>query len=73
MTGTTTKRVPRTYVMDSRASKDLKQALEDEGIKYQSAPPLNHNKNLEERSIQIFKSCFKAGLVSLDPTFPLSG
>ena len=62
---------PNTYIMDNEASKDLKEAMLQENIQYQLIPPHNYCTNIAERTIQIFKAHFKAGLASLDPDYPL--
>ena len=63
---------PTTYIMDNEISKELKNAMAKEEVKYQLVPPHCHRTNLAERAIQTFKQHFKAGLASTDPNFPLS-
>ena len=61
-----------TYVMDNEISQEFVAALIDNKTAYQLVQPYTHRRNLAERAIQTFKNHFKAGLVSVDPNFPLS-
>ena len=58
---------PNIYVMDNKASKDLKDVIQNSGIKYQLVSPHNYRTNLSEKLVHNFKAHFKAGLASLDP------
>ena len=62
---------PTIYILDNEKSKVLTDMFLSKGVKYQLASPNNHRTNLAERSIQTYKSQFKAGLATCDPTFPL--
>ena len=64
--------VPNTYVMDNDISSEFTTALTKNGTTYQLVPPHTYCRNLAERGIQPFKNHFKAGLISVDPNFPLS-
>ena len=61
---------PNIYVLDNEKSSEIIEAFNKYDVKYQLAPPYSRT-NLAERVIQTFKSHFKAGLASCDPTFPL--
>ena len=63
---------PTIYILDNEKSKVLTDMFLSKGVKYQLASPNNHRTILAERSIQTYKSHFKAGLATCDPTFPLS-
>ena len=63
---------PKIYVLDNEKSKMLTDAFYSKGVDFQLVPPQNHRTNLAERAIQTYKSHFKAGLATCDPTFPLS-
>ena len=52
---------PTTYILDNKKSKDLENMFLKEGIKFQLSPPSCHRTNKAERTIQTFKSYFKAG------------
>ena len=62
---------PTTYIMDSEASKDLKDTIKTADVKYKLVPPHNHRTDLFERAIETFKAHSKVGLASLYPNFPL--
>ena len=64
--------VPNLYIIDNEASKQLKDAMQNENIKYQLVPPHNHRANRAERAIQTFKYHLKAGLATVDPDFPVA-
>ena len=42
-----------------------------ENINYQLVPPKTHQSNAAERGVQTYKNHLKAGLASVDPTFPV--
>lgn len=63
---------PNTYIIANEASLELKTAMKQEDIKHQLVPPHNHQENLAERAIQIFKSQLKTALATADSNFPLS-
>ena len=63
---------PSTWVMDNEILSELNDALTTKDISYHFIPSHSHQKNLKERAIQTFKNHFKAGMASVDPTFPLS-
>ena len=69
---TAAKVTPNTYVMNNKASWDLKKAMKEKHIDYQLVPPHIHRKKLAEKAAQTFKSHCMAGLASLDPNFTLS-
>ena len=62
---------PNVCIMDNEASKQLKNTLHNNKIKYQLVPPHNHRTNLAERVIQSFKYHL-TGLSFVDPDFPIA-
>ena len=58
--------------MDNRISNELLKVLDTNQTTYQLLPPHTHWRNLAERAIQTLKNHFKAGLSSMNPSFPLS-
>ena len=62
---------PKFHILDNEASADLKQAIADQNIKFQLAPPNIHRRNAAERAIRTFKNHLIAGLSSVDKDFPL--
>lgn len=58
------------YIVDSKASSELKQAMTDKNINYQLVPPHNHRANSAERAIQTLKEYFKTILATAYPKFP---
>ena len=63
---------PNTYIMDNKASKDIKQAITKHKLQYQLTLPHIHQINAAERAIRTFKNHFIAGLASVDPKFPIN-
>ena len=63
---------PNTWVLDNEKSRDLLDSFTQAKVDYQLVPPYKHRNNQAERAIQTFKHHFKAGLASVDPSFPLS-
>ena len=63
---------PSTWVLDNEVSQTLTNAFAANDTTYQMVPPKSHRRNLAERSIQTWKNHFKAGLATVDPSFPLS-
>ena len=61
-----------TWILDNESSQDLISAMKKRKVSHQLVPPHNHRANAAERAIQTFKSHFKAGLASLDPSFPIA-
>ena len=57
--------------MGNECSDDLKAALSKAELKFQLVLPHIHRVNKAERSIQTFKGHLKAGLVILNPNFPI--
>jgi hypothetical protein len=49
----------------------LKHFFTANDVEYQLVPPHCHHRNAAERAIRTFKEHFVAGIVSVDPTFPL--
>jgi hypothetical protein len=62
---------PQFQMMDNECSKALQQAMTNQDVTFQIAPPHMHRRNAAERAIRTFKNHLIAGLSSLDPNFPL--
>ena len=62
---------PSTWVLDNEFSGDLRHAFKKDKIAFQLVPPKTHRSNSAERAIQTYKNHLKAGLASLDPSFPI--
>ena len=58
-----------TCALDDETSFELKNAMRKKHITFQMVPPCNHRANFEERTIQTFKKCFKAGISTLYSDF----
>ena len=64
--------MPKIYLMDNEASKDLKTSLHKNNIQYQLVPSHIHCLNSAERAIRTFKNYLLANLAGADPNFPVS-
>jgi hypothetical protein len=62
---------PKVNVMDSQATKYIKQFLTKKGCKLQLVEPHNHCINAAKQAIQTFKDAFIAALATPDVEFPL--
>jgi hypothetical protein len=62
---------PKFQTLDNEASAALKNFFTTNDVGYQLVPPHCHRRNAAERSIHTFKESFVAGLLSVDPDFPL--
>ena len=62
---------PTMHILDNECSKELKQAILDNGMTYQLVPPNDHRRNAAEKAIQIFKDHFVAVLCGTDESFPM--
>jgi hypothetical protein len=62
---------PKLQTLDNEASAALKNFFTANDVEYQLVPPHCHCRNAAECSIQTFKDHFMAGILSIDPTFPL--
>ena len=58
--------------MDTETSSGFKEVFQDSDINHRLVPQHNHQSNNLERAIQISKHHFKAGLVPVDPCFPVN-
>ena len=61
---------PTTHLMDNEASAELKAEIK-KNCTIQLVPPDNHQRNLAERAIQMFKCHFKSVLAGVDDSFPM--
>ena len=59
------------YILDNECSSDLKFEFGKEHINFQLFHPASHRANDAERIIQMHKNHLKAGLVTVDPEFPI--
>ena len=59
------------YILDNEFSQELELAFRLKNCNFQLIPPNAHRNNFAERSIQTWKSHYKAGLATCDPDFPL--
>ena len=57
----------------TNAQTTSKQAFTKYNVAFQRVPPHTHRRDAAERAIQTWKAHFIAGLVTCDPSFPLSG
>ena len=57
---------PNIYVLDNEKPTESINSFTNNNISYQLDPPHNHRTNIAERTIQTFKSHFKAGLATCD-------
>ena len=57
--------------MDNECSLPIKKIITDNNMELQLTPPQMHRRNWAERSIQAGKSHLIAGLVGINPKFPL--
>ena len=62
---------PKFHVLDNEASVALQDAITNNKIEFQLAPPHIHRRNAAERAIRTFKNHFIAGLCSTDSRFPM--
>ena len=62
---------PKMHILDNEISAEFKQAISDNGMRYQLVPPNDHRRNIAEKAIQIFKDHFIAVLCGTDENFPM--
>ena len=62
---------PNYWIMDNECSTLVKDMFGEMKIDYQLVPAGNHRRNAAERAIQTFKHHLVAGLLGVDPNFPL--
>jgi hypothetical protein len=62
---------PKLQTVDNEASAAFKNFFATNDVEYQLVSPHCHRHNTAEREICTFKEHFVAGLVSVDPYFPL--
>ena len=63
---------PLLHIIDNECSNDIKQAFTKHNVTFQRVPPHIHRRNAAERAIQTWKAHFISGLITCDPSFPLS-
>ena len=62
---------PKLHKIDNETSKEVEKFIAEQHTKLQYAPPHIHRQNAAERGIQTWKYHFIAGLVSINPEFPI--
>ena len=62
---------PQFQMLDNECSQALQQAMTNNGVEFQLAPPHIHRANAAEHAIRTFKNYLIAGLSSLDPNYPV--
>ena len=62
---------PKYHIMDNEASKEVKDYLKKENIKFQLVPPQMDRANAVENAIGAFEDHFITGLALADENFPL--
>ncbi len=62
----------KTHQLDNKASTAYKECIRNNSMIDKLVPPDNHQSNLAERAIQIFKHPFISILSGVDDKFPLS-
>ena len=62
---------PKYCRMDNECSAPIKKFITDNDMELQLTPPQMHRRNWSERSIQTGKAHLIAGLVGINPKFPL--
>ena len=58
------------HQIDNEFSIELIEEIKSRGLKYQTAPRVNHRTIVAERGIQTLKNHFISVLYGCDPTFP---
>jgi hypothetical protein len=61
---------PKTHILDNKALAEFKKEIQ-KNCTIQLVPLDNHQRNLAERPIQMFKSHFKLILAGVDDSFPM--
>ena len=62
---------PSLMILDNECSKEMKQAIKLNEMRFQLVPPQDHRRNATEKAIQIFKDHFVAVLCGTDASFPM--
>ena len=57
-------------ILDNECSREMKEAIKLNEMRFQLVPPQDHRRNAAEKSIQIFKDHFVAVLCRTDEIFP---
>jgi hypothetical protein len=63
---------PKLYILNNKASTDVKKSLAKYGLNHQLVPPHLHRRNAAERAIRTFKNHLLACLPICDSNFPVS-
>ncbi len=61
---------PKLHLLDNEFSKDFKEQINSNQMKYQLVPPHDHRRNIVETAIKIFKAHFISILCGCDKSFP---
>ena len=62
---------PQFHQLDNECLQELKEWFEKQDVKYQLAPPHEHQSNATKRAIRTAKNHLAAGWWSMDPDFPM--
>jgi hypothetical protein len=62
---------PKMHLLDNECSADFKERIKVNGMKYQLEPPHDHQRNIAEKAVQVFKAHFISILCGCDKFFPL--
>ena len=62
---------PKMHILDNEILQEYKEAIEENGMKFQLVPPNDHRRNIAKKAIQVFKDHFISVLCGTDITFPL--
>ena len=63
--------IPKHQILDNQASAEYKAAIEASGMTYKLAPLEEHQHNMAEKAIQIFKDHFIGVLSGCTPSMPI--
>jgi len=62
---------PKMHILDNEISREFKEAIENNNMKYQLVPPNDHRHNVAEKAIQTFKDHFVGVLCGTGENFPM--
>ena len=62
---------PTMHILDNECSEEYKQAIMKNHVNYQLVPPHDHQRNIAEKAIQVFKDHFVAVLCGTAVKFPM--
>ena len=62
---------PKIHILNNKCSKEFEIVINKNGTKFQLVSPHDHRQNVLEKSPQMFKDHFIAGLCGTDVNFPI--